>query len=102
MRLKKSALGFVVNFLLGAAWASVLIGILYSFFYYYRFGFFDAAMMAFFGALPGLFGVIVLEYLIVGIERLDELKKQTSILEEISEQNQKILGQKMGTPYPPE
>jgi len=93
MRLKKSALGFVVNFLLGAAWASVLIGILYSFFSYYRFSFFDGLTMAFLGALPGLFGVIVLEYLIVGMERLEELKKQTALLQKISEQNQTILEQ---------
>ena len=93
MRLKKSALGFVVNFLLGAAWASVLIGILYSFFSYFQFSFFDGLMMALLGALPGLFGVIILEYLIVGMERLEELKKQTALLQKISEQNQMLLDQ---------
>jgi uncharacterized membrane protein YeaQ/YmgE (transglycosylase-associated protein family) len=91
MRLRQSTLGFLLNFLLGVAWAFVLIGALYSFFFYYRLSFFDGVIMTFIGALPGLFLVILLEYLIVGLERLDELKKQTELLEEISRQNQEIL-----------
>ena len=88
MRLQKSALGILINFLLGVAWAFVLIGALYTFFSYYQIGFFSSIMMSFLGALPGLFFVILLEYLIVGMERLEELKKQTSLLEKLLRQNQ--------------
>ncbi len=87
MRLQRSTLGILINFLLGVAWAFVLIGTLYTFFSYYQIGFFSSVMMSFLGALPGLFFVILLEYLIVGMERLEELKKQTSLLEELLRQN---------------
>ncbi|MEA3418406.1 MAG: hypothetical protein U9Q90_03320 [Campylobacterota bacterium] len=86
MKLRRSLLGVLVNFLLGAAWAFVLIGVLYTFFSFYRFGFIDAVMMTFLGALPGLFFVVVLEYLLVGLERLGEIKKQTRLLEELVSQ----------------
>ncbi len=88
MRLQRSTLGILINFLMGVAWAFVLIGALYTFFSYYQIGFFSSVMMSFLGALPGLFFVILLEYLIVGMERLEELKKQTSLLEELLRQNQ--------------
>jgi len=87
MRLRKTALGFLVNFLLGVAWAFVLIGAFYTFVYYYHISFFDAVLMTFLGALPGLFLVAILEYLIVGMERLDELKKQTLLLDKILEKD---------------
>ena len=90
MRLRKTTLGILVNFLLGVAWAFVLIGAFYTFIYYYHISFFDAVLMTFLGMLPGLFLVVVLEYFIVGIERLDELKKQTALLKKISENNSDI------------
>ncbi len=87
MRLGRSALGLVVNFLLGVAWAMVLIGALYTFFSYFRYSLVEAVFVSFLGALPGLFFVIVLEYLIIGIEKLEEMKKQTALLEKLVEQN---------------
>ena len=83
MRLNRSKLGILVNFLLGVAWALVLIGVLYTFISYYRLSVIDALFMAFLGALPGLFIIVLLEYLILGIERLEEMKRQTQLLEKI-------------------
>jgi uncharacterized membrane protein (DUF106 family) len=88
MRLEKSTLGILVNFLLGVAWAFVLIGALYTFFSYYKLSLIDAVIMTFLGALPGLFLVALLEYLIVGIERLEEMKKQTKLLEKLLQQKE--------------
>jgi len=48
----------------------------------------DAIVMTFLGLLPGLFLVAILEYLIVGIERLEETKKQTILLEKLLQQKQ--------------
>ena len=93
MRVHRNTLGFLINFLLGVAWALVLIGAFYTFYSYYRFSLIDAVIMTFLGALPGLFFVTVLEYMISGIERLEELKKQTAILEQMAEKMQSMPAQ---------
>ena len=86
MKLRRSILGILVNFLLGVAWAFVLIGAFYTFFSFYRIGLLDAVLMTFLGVLPGLFFVVVLEYVIVGLERLEESQKQTQLLEKLVSQ----------------
>lgn len=91
MRLQRSILGVLVNFLLGVAWAFVLIGALYTFSSFYPFGIFYALLMAFFGVLPGLFVVVLLEYLMVGMERLEEMKKQTKLIEQFTSQEQNSI-----------
>ncbi len=83
MRLKDRSLGFVVNFLLGVAWATVLIGTVTSFLSFYQNSFFFAIVSAFVGALPGLVAVLLLEHIITSKEKHLELKKQTKLLEEI-------------------
>jgi len=42
---------------------------------------------AFLGSLPGLFFVIILELVQIQIEKLTEMKKQTSLLEKILEKD---------------
>jgi len=86
MRFSHKALGFVVNFLLGVAWGAVLLGTLSSFFSFYHQSFPLAIVSAVIGALPGLFFVLLLEYFITEKEKLDELKKQTAILEKLLEE----------------
>lgn len=83
MRLKDSTLGFIVNFLLGVAWAFVLIGAVTSFLAFYSTNLFFAIISAFIGALPGLIGILLLEYMITNKEKHEELKKQTQLLEEL-------------------
>lgn len=83
MRLKPSRLNFLINFLLGSAWAVVLLGALFTFFVYIHYSILDAILMTFIGALPGLFLVVILEYMMAGMERLEEVKKQTVILEKL-------------------
>jgi uncharacterized membrane protein YeaQ/YmgE (transglycosylase-associated protein family) len=83
MRLKDRSLGFVVNFLLGVAWATVLIGAVSSFLSFYQTSFFFAIISAFVGALPGLIAILLLEYFITNKEKHLELKKQTKLLEKL-------------------
>ena len=83
MRLKDRSLGFVVNFLLGVAWAFVLIGAVSSFLSFYQISLFFAIVSVFVGALPGLIAVLLLEYFITNKEKYLELKKQTKLLEQI-------------------
>jgi len=88
MRLKDRSLGFVVNFLLGVAWAFVLIGAVSSFLSFYQNSFFFAIISAFVGALPGLVAVLLLEHIITTKEKYLELKKQTKLLEQILRKKQ--------------
>lgn len=83
MRLEDRSLGFVVNFLLGVAWAAVLIGTVASFLSYYHNSFFFAIVFAFVGALPGLVAVLLLEHIITNKENHLELKKQTKLLQQL-------------------
>ncbi len=83
MRLKDRSLGFVVNFLLGVAWAAVLVGAVSSFLSFYQTSFFFAIVSAFVATLPGLVSVLLLEHIITNKEKHLELKKQTKLLEEI-------------------
>ena len=88
MRLQNGPLSFVVNFLLGVAWASVLLGAVTSFLAFYQVGIFLGIVSAFIGALPGLISVLLLEHIITAKERHLELKKQTELLEKLLEQKE--------------
>ncbi len=83
MRLEDRSLGFVVNFLLGVAWAVVLIGAVSSFLSFYQNNLFFAIVSALIGALPGLVAVLLLEHIITNKEKHLELKKQTKLLEKL-------------------
>ncbi|MDM5270953.1 hypothetical protein PGH07_02030 [Sulfurovum sp. zt1-1] len=91
MRLKEKPLGFIINFFLGIAWASVLIGVATPFFSSYHFGLLDILISAFIGALPGLVVILLLEHIITIKEKHYELKKQTKILEQILEKLDKQI-----------
>ncbi len=81
MRLEDKYLSFVVNFLLGVAWASVFVGAITSFLMFYEETFLYALVSAFIAALPGMVAVLALEHFITNKEKLYELKKQTKLLE---------------------
>ncbi len=83
MRLQNGPLSFVVNFLLGVAWASVLLGAVTSFLVFYQDNLILALVSACIGALPGMISVLLLEHIITGKERHLELKKQTALLEKL-------------------
>ena len=83
MRLTDKTLGFVINFLLGVAWAFVVIGAVSSFFSFSQTSIVFALVSALIGALPGLVAILILEHIITSKEKLAELKKQTILLEEL-------------------
>ena len=87
MRLQENTLGFVVNFLLGTAWALVFVGAITSFLSFFHNSLFYAIVYAFIGALPGLISVLLLEHIITNKEKLHELEKQTKLLEKLLQQN---------------
>ena len=85
MRLKSRTLSFLINFLLGTAWALVLIGILSAIFTYAGFGILSVGIHALLWAIPGLFFVLLLEYILSGFQRNEELRRQSRLLEELLE-----------------
>ena len=83
MRLKEKPLGFVINFFLGIAWASVLIGVVTPFIHYLHSSILDAVISSLIGAIPGLICILVLEHIITNKEKHYEMQKQTMILEKL-------------------
>jgi len=93
MRLQNGPLSFVVSFLLGVAWASVLLGAVTSFLSFYEISIFLGIVSAVIGVLPGMVLIVALEHVITAKERYLELKKQTALLEQLLKQKEKTLPQ---------
>jgi hypothetical protein len=89
MQLERSTLVRLISFLLGVAWAFVMLGITFTFLSYFKVSIIDSLLFSFLGSLPGLFFVVVLEYILVGLQRFEEIKKQTNLLEEIVDKNRR-------------
>jgi hypothetical protein len=83
MRLSSPLLSLLINFLLGASWAFALIGASTLFFSFISIGLIYAIFGSFLGSLPGLFMVLLIEYFLMREEKLQELRKQTKLLEEL-------------------
>ena len=84
MKLSTPLLSLLINFLLGASWAFAFMGAFTFFFLFFNIGIFYSIFGAFIGALPGLFFVLLIEYFLMRQEKLEELKKQTLLLEAIA------------------
>ena len=82
MKLSSPLLSFLVNFLLGVSWALAFLGATILFYLFLHIGFIYALLGALVGTIPGLFIVLLMEYFFMNQEKLDELKKQTKLLEE--------------------
>jgi len=87
MRLQKSRLNSLINFLLGVSWALVLLSFVATIISYYKLSIILALFLAFFSSLPALFLVIILEHILSEESKLYEMQKQTKLLEEIKAQN---------------
>lgn len=90
MRLENKALGFIINFLLGIAWAAVLLGAATTFLSFYNIDLVLAFLGLFIGALPGIIAIVLLEHIITTKESYAELKKQTKLLEKLLLEKEKL------------
>lgn len=75
-------LGFIINFLLGIAWAATLLGAITSFLILYHDSIPYAIVSAAIGTIPGLVAILLIEHFITNQEILHELQKQTKLIEE--------------------
>jgi uncharacterized membrane protein YadS len=73
----------IINFLLGASWAIVLFGALITFQTFFTFGIFISVFMTILFIFISLFMILILDSFLVNREKLEEMKKQTKILEEL-------------------
>ncbi len=89
MRLQISTLARLISFLLGVAWAFALLGIFLSFLLYFKLSIAKALLFALLGAIPGLLFVVILEYIFVGLQKFEEMQRQTRLLEEIVDRNRR-------------
>lgn len=89
MRLGDKSLSFVVNFLLGVAWATAFIGAVSTFLFSYSDSFVYALLSAVMASLPGLIGVLCIEYFILSKEKHEELQKHSKLLKEILDKGHK-------------
>ncbi len=73
----------LISLLQGASWAVVVVGAVSFFSILYPFGLFVALVGAFLGSLGGLFFVVFFEIAHQQSEKLQEMKKQTKLLERL-------------------
>jgi len=83
MKLSSPYLSLLINFLLGASWAFAFLGASTLFFLLLNVGIFYSLFGSFLGAVPGLFFVLLIEYFLMRQEKLNELRKQTKLLEKL-------------------
>ena len=83
MRLKDNLISALINILLGVAWASVFVSAASAFFTHYKQSILYAIANSIIWMIPGLFAILILEYILSGFARLEEARKQTKLLEEL-------------------
>ncbi|MEN4045359.1 hypothetical protein [Sulfurimonas sp. NWX367] len=73
----------IISFLLGASWAIVLFGALFTFKIFINFGIVIAIFTTMVYIFISLFLILAIDAFLVNKQRLQEAKKQTELLEEI-------------------
>ena len=91
--MRRSVAERLVSFLLGAAWASALVGAALFFWSFTPFGFQIAFMGGFVGSLPVLLEVAALQF-----DRQREIHHQTRLLKRIRDSLERFEGVEAHTP----
>jgi hypothetical protein len=84
MRVRERSLHFIVNFLLGVAWATAFIGAVTTFLSYYPANpFLLSLLFSLLVMIPGFIFVLCIEHFITSKERLYAIQEQTKLLKEL-------------------
>jgi len=91
--LSKERLRFekLLSLVQGASWAFALAGSAYLFLLFLPFGFLIALIIAFGCFLVGFFFVMVCEIAQIQIEKLEEIRRQTYLLERLNSTKSEVL-----------
>lgn len=81
--MQKDRFDRIINFLLGASWAIIIFGALITFKFFSSFGFAFSLFLTIGFVLVSLFMILALDAFSVNRKKLDEMKKQTELLEKI-------------------
>lgn len=82
--MQKDIFDRVINFLLGASWAVVVFGALLTFKTFIILGFSLSFFITILFILISLFMILTLDAFSINRQKLQEMKKQTKLLEEIN------------------
>jgi len=85
MRLPDRYIAVAINALIGVGWAFVVIGAVSAFLNDMNISIFYGLASAILWSLPGLFLIVVLEFILSGFARLEESRKQTELLQKLVE-----------------
>jgi len=86
MRLSSKILSIILSLFLGIAWGGVLVSASLAIFLNQGEGILSLILDVILWSSPSLFFVLIIEYLISGFERTEEIKKQSIYLKSILEQ----------------
>ena len=87
MRLKERSISFVANFLLGIAWASIVIGAISAFLSNLASGILSAFFYAILAMIPGMAAILLLEHFFTAKAHYYELQRQTKLFEKLLKEN---------------
>ncbi len=83
MHLKPKYINALINIFIGVAWAIALIGFIKGFVTSYGSNFFVKLIDGFIFSIPGLFLLLLIEFIYAKFILLEETRKQREILKEI-------------------
>ncbi|KIM07044.1 MAG: hypothetical protein KU38_11320 [Sulfurovum sp. FS08-3] len=79
----KGYLGGIISLLLGLTFGFTLLTFLYTLISYFSQGILEAFFFAFLYTMPGLFMIVMLEFVLLHYAKFEEQQKQTQLMEEI-------------------
>jgi membrane-bound ClpP family serine protease len=88
--MQKDKFDRIISFLLGASWAIVIFGALITFKSTLIFGFSLSLFITILYIITSFFMILTLDAFAINRQRLQESKKQTKLLEKISEARQSL------------
>ncbi len=83
MKMPEKKLALLLSFLTGLFWAMTFIGIIKGLFSGAESGFFAMIATALFWAIPGILGVVFVEFLINSFRQTELIKEQNRLLKQL-------------------
>ena len=89
MRIPQPKLAWLLSFLTGLFWASILIGFFRGLIGNWHLGAIYAIASGFFWMIPGVLGVVFIEFIFNSFEQTNLLREQNRLLRELTQEKSK-------------